>query len=40
MVGGSAAPHSMIERFDHEFGTFLLHAWGMTEMSLLTIMAG
>ncbi len=37
VVGGSAAPRSMIERFDREFGAFLLHAWGMTEMSPLGV---
>ncbi|PSP97692.1 fatty-acid--CoA ligase [Halobacteriales archaeon QS_5_70_17] len=31
IVGGSAAPRSMIEWFD-ERGVELLHAWGMTEM--------
>ena len=35
VVGGSAAPRVMIERFDRDFNTFLLHAWGMTEMSPL-----
>ncbi|MBV8667181.1 MAG: long-chain-fatty-acid--CoA ligase [Burkholderiaceae bacterium] len=37
LVGGSAAPRMMIERFDREFDTFLLHAWGMTEMSPLGV---
>ncbi|QEZ46248.1 long-chain-fatty-acid--CoA ligase [Cupriavidus oxalaticus] len=37
VVGGSAAPRMMIERFDRDFGTFLLHAWGMTEMSPLGV---
>lgn len=37
VVGGSAAPRAMIERFDREFGAFLLHAWGMTEMSPLGV---
>jgi fatty-acyl-CoA synthase len=37
VVGGSAAPRVMIERFDRELGTFLLHAWGMTEMSPLGV---
>ena len=36
-VGGSAAPRMMIERFDRDFGTFLLHAWGMTETSPLGV---
>lgn len=33
VVGGSAAPLSMIKAFDEKHGAFLLHAWGMTEMS-------
>jgi fatty-acyl-CoA synthase len=33
VVGGSAAPRSMIEAFDRLFGTFLVHAWGMSETS-------
>ena len=35
VIGGSAAPRAMIERFATEFDTFVLHAWGMTEMSPL-----
>jgi len=38
VVGGSAAPPSLIERFD-KFGMSVLHAWGMTEMSPLGTMA-
>ncbi len=33
VVGGAAAPASMIEAFECEFGCDLLHAWGMSEMS-------
>ena len=33
VVGGSAAPLSMIKRFQEEHDAFLIHAWGMTEMS-------
>ena len=33
VVGGSAAPLSMIKRFDEVHNAFLIHAWGMTEMS-------
>jgi fatty-acyl-CoA synthase len=33
LVGGSAAPRALIKRFDETFGTFLVHAWGMTETS-------
>jgi acyl-CoA synthetase (AMP-forming)/AMP-acid ligase II len=32
MVGGSAAPRSLIERLDR-FGLRIVHGWGMTEMS-------
>ncbi|MBF2754077.1 MAG: long-chain-fatty-acid--CoA ligase [Gammaproteobacteria bacterium AqS3] len=35
VVGGSAAPESMIRTFHQKHGAFLLHAWGMTEMSPL-----
>lgn len=35
LVGGSAAPISMIREFDQKHNAFLLHAWGMTEMSPL-----
>lgn len=35
VIGGSAAPRAMIERFAHEFRAFVIHAWGMTEMSPL-----
>ena len=35
LIGGSAVPRSMIERFDKEHGVFVIHGWGMTEMSPL-----
>ena len=35
VVGGSAAPLSMIKKFDEVHNAFLIHAWGMTEMSPL-----
>ncbi len=35
VIGGSAAPRSMIEAFETEYDTTVLHAWGMTEMSPL-----
>ncbi|MFY7851553.1 MAG: AMP-binding protein, partial [Brevundimonas sp.] len=28
LVGGSAAPRSMIERFDYMLGVYVIHAWG------------
>lgn len=33
IVGGSAAPQSMIDGFQKDFGIHILHAWGMTELS-------
>ena len=33
MVGGAAAPQSMIEGFQKRHGLEVLHAWGMTEMT-------
>ena len=33
VIGGSAAPLSMIERFEKDHGVEALHGWGMTEMS-------
>ena len=35
MVGGSAAPLAMIKEFNEKHNTFLVHGWGMTEMSPL-----
>ena len=33
MVGGSAAPLSMIETFERDYGIRVMHGWGMTELS-------
>jgi len=33
IIGGSACPPAMIERFEDEYGIEVVHAWGMTEMS-------
>jgi fatty-acyl-CoA synthase len=33
VIGGSAAPRSMIETFENEYQVNVIHAWGMTEMS-------
>jgi fatty-acyl-CoA synthase len=38
-VGGSAAPQSMIERYQKQFDAYILHAWGMTEMAPLGTVA-
>ena len=35
VIGGAAAPRSMIETFAQKFGVEVLHAWGMTETSPL-----
>jgi acyl-CoA synthetase (AMP-forming)/AMP-acid ligase II len=35
VVGGSAAPRAIIERFHRSFGAFTIHAWGMSETSPL-----
>jgi len=35
VIGGSAAPRAMSEAFEMKFGAFVVHAWGMTEMSPL-----
>ena len=35
VVGGSAAPRSMIEAFQKDYDVEVRHAWGMTEMSPL-----
>ncbi|MFK7732773.1 MAG: long-chain fatty acid--CoA ligase [Pseudomonadales bacterium] len=38
VIGGSAVPRSMIEKFDEAYGVDVIHAWGMTEMSPLGTM--
>jgi fatty-acyl-CoA synthase len=35
VIGGSAAPRSMIDTFQEKYGVSVCHAWGMTEMSPL-----
>lgn len=35
IVGGSAAPRAMMERYEQEYNVPVWHAWGMTEMSPL-----
>ena len=35
VIGGSACPPSMIDKFRDVYGVDVLHAWGMTEMSPL-----
>jgi fatty-acyl-CoA synthase len=33
VIGGSACPPAMIDRFEGDYGVEVVHAWGMTEMS-------
>ncbi|PVZ68410.1 long-chain-fatty-acid--CoA ligase [Pelagibaculum spongiae] len=33
VIGGAAAPLSMIKKFHYDHDAFVVHAWGMTEMS-------
>ena len=33
VIGGSAAPRSMIEAFEKKYGTVVSHLWGMTELN-------
>jgi fatty-acyl-CoA synthase len=33
IIGGSATPRAMVEAFNEKYGTEVIHAWGMTEMS-------
>ena len=35
VIGGSACPRAMTERFQERYGVEVVHAWGMTEMSPL-----
>jgi 3-(methylthio)propionyl---CoA ligase len=33
LIGGSACPRAMIEKFEHNYSVTVAHAWGMTEMN-------
>jgi acyl-CoA synthetase (AMP-forming)/AMP-acid ligase II len=33
VIGGSAVPRVLVERFERDFNVEVVHAWGMTEMS-------
>jgi acyl-CoA synthetase (AMP-forming)/AMP-acid ligase II len=35
MIGGSAVPRTIVERFEQHYGVQVVHGWGMTEMSPL-----
>ena len=39
LIGGAAAPRSMIEILERKYGIQVTHAWGMTEMSPLGTLA-
>jgi len=39
VIGGAAAPRSMIEAFEREHDVRVIHAWGMTELSPLGTVA-
>jgi fatty-acyl-CoA synthase len=33
LIGGSACPRAMIQKFEENYGAHVAHAWGMTEMN-------
>jgi fatty-acyl-CoA synthase len=35
VIGGSACPRAMVQKFQDNYGVNVIHAWGMTEMSPL-----
>jgi fatty-acyl-CoA synthase len=35
LIGGSACPRAMAQKFEENYGVEVIHAWGMTEMSPL-----
>ena len=35
VIGGSACPRAMVQKFEQNYGVEVVHAWGMTEMSPL-----
>jgi acyl-CoA synthetase (AMP-forming)/AMP-acid ligase II len=37
VIGGAAAPRSMIQTFEEDYGVEVVHAWGMTEMTPLGV---
>ncbi len=39
VIGGSACPRAMTEKFEKNYGVEVIHAWGMTEMSPLGSLA-
>lgn len=39
VIGGSACPRAMTQKFEDNYGVEVIHAWGMTEMSPLGTLA-
>ena len=39
LIGGAAVPQAVVETFERDFGTRVIHAWGMTETSPLATLA-
>jgi fatty-acyl-CoA synthase len=39
VIGGSACPRAITEKFENKYGVQVIHAWGMTEMSPLGSLA-
>ena len=33
LIGGSACPRAMVQKFEEDYGVHVAHAWGMTEMN-------
>jgi fatty-acyl-CoA synthase len=40
LIGGSACPRAMIQKFEQTYGVQVAHAWGMTEMSPIGSICG
>ncbi len=40
LIGGSACPRAMIQKFEQDYGVDVAHAWGMTEMSPIGSVCG
>ncbi|MGD9844925.1 MAG: long-chain-fatty-acid--CoA ligase [Variibacter sp.] len=40
LIGGSACPRAMIQKFEQTYGVDVAHAWGMTEMSPIGSVCG
>ncbi|MGE3176088.1 MAG: long-chain-fatty-acid--CoA ligase [Vicinamibacterales bacterium] len=40
LIGGAAAPRSVLETFERDYGVRVIHGWGMTETSPLGTLSG